>query len=341
MPIATFDSSHLLESVIRLTEQRDQHSLEICLVQTLQELIQANTIMLYEYVDDNGQRKLKQIITIESANANQKACAKLADMQINENDPDVAACLASKSPVISHAKCGGICQIYPVIGKDEVAGFLFVETDELNERNQELTSSFLRIYHNYLLLLSDNERDTLTGLLNRKTFDSRILKIMTARQSTHRRLFDKGEYYSLAIFDIDHFKSINDHYGHLYGDEVLLLFAQIMGDTFRDSDLLFRYGGEEFVAILKLAKPDEDIKVLDRFRRNVESFAFPQVGKVTISIGFVRIDEQDLPTTIIGQADQAMYYAKENGRNQVCSYEQLLAEGKLTAQAFRSDMELF
>jgi diguanylate cyclase (GGDEF)-like protein len=190
-------------------------------------------------------------------------------------------------------------------------------------------------------LLSDNERDTLTGLLNRKNFDGRILKIMASRRATPRRASDPDSHYCLAILDIDHFKQVNDRFGHLYGDEVLLLFARIMEESFRDNDLLFRYGGEEFIVILKNSKQVDCTKVLERFRKQVESFSFPQVGRVTVSIGHVQITDQGLPTTIIGQADQSLYYAKENGRNQVCSYEKLLADGKLSQVKHQGEIELF
>jgi len=215
-----------------------------------------------------------------------------------------------------------------------------VESKRLNEREQDLTSSFLKIYQNYLVLLNDNEHDTLTGLLNRKTFDQRILRVMKSFEES-KRAADKHEHYCLAVLDIDHFKEINDQFGHLYGDEVLLLFARSMIKTFRESDLLFRYGGEEFVVVLKDAPLKKGLAVLERFRRAVESYPFPQVGKVTVSIGVVQIKENELPTTLIGCADQALYYAKEHGRNQVCAYDQLLALGKLTAQEFKNDAEIF
>lgn len=336
------DNSHLLESVIRLTEQRDQHSLEICLIQTLHELIAAQEMQLYEYNGDNRNRELKLVVNAASDQSLvQEPDAIGVKNHLHIRDKGLQACLATQQPVtFPTTRANVVRSIYPVLCKDEIAGFLLVESEHLNEREQDLTTSFLKIYQNYLVLLNDNEHDTLTGLLNRKTFDQRILRIMKSFEES-KRAADKHEHCCLAVLDIDHFKEINDQFGHLYGDEVLLLFARIMTDTFRESDLLFRYGGEEFVVVLRDAHLEKGLAVLERFRQSVESYTFPQVGKVTVSIGVVQIKENELPTTLIGCADQALYFAKTHGRNQVCSYEQLLTEGKLTAQEFRSDIELF
>lgn len=336
------DNSHLLESVIRLTEQRDQHSLEICLLQTLHELSTTQEMQLYEYNSDNINRELKLVVDVASdqpAALNTKTAASKTTLHMQ--DEGLQTCLATQSPVTLPAARKNVTRsIYPVLCKDKVVGFLLVESDHHNEREQDLTTSFLKIYQNYLVLLNDNEHDTLTGLLNRKTFDQRILRVMKSFEQP-KRAADKHEHYCLAVLDIDHFKEINDQFGHLYGDEILLLFARIMIKTFRESDLLFRYGGEEFVVVFKDAPLEKGVAILERFRQAVESYPFPQVGKVTVSIGVVQIKENELPTTLIGCADQALYFAKEHGRNQVCSYEQLLAEGKITAQEFRSDNELF
>lgn len=338
----TLDNSHLLESVIRLTEQRDQHSLEICLIQTLHELIATQEMQLYEYNADNKNRELKLVVDAASNKpAAHKTKTATSKATLHMHDEGLRTCLATRLPVSFPASRQHLTRlIYPVLCKDKVEGFLLVESENLNERERDLTTSFLKIYQNYLVLLNDNEHDTLTGLLNRKTFDQRIIRLLKSFEEP-KRAADKHEHYCLAVLDIDHFKAINDQYGHLYGDEILLLFARIMIKTFRESDLLFRYGGEEFIVVFKDAHLEKGLAILERFRRAIEAYPFPQVGKVTVSIGAVQIQANELPTTLIGRADQALYFAKEHGRNQVCSYEKLLAEGNITAQEFRSDNELF
>lgn len=341
-----YNPSYLLESVARMTSLRDQHSLEICLVKTLQELISASQISLLEiFHDESGIPILKPLV--ESQPALRNCLPESASGEIPqrvENDPELMQCYTTGQQQIFTAADGtGVRVIHPVTGIDGIIGFLTVKNEVYVAKDQEIATSFLHIYQNYLQLINDNEHDTLTGLLNRKTFDARIMTIMSARRTDQRRVSDhKKPQCCLAILDIDHFKQVNDQFGHLYGDEVLLLFAQIMSRTFRDDDLLFRYGGEEFVVILKEVDLTTAVAILERFIKAVAAYRFPQVGNVTASAGAVEIGEQDLPTTLIGQADQALYYAKENGRNQVCAYEILLQEGKLTRRmSSPGDIELF
>ncbi len=122
----------------------------------------------------------------------------------------------------------------------------------------------------------------------------------------------------LAILDIDHFKKINDQYGHMYGDEVLLLFSEIMQDTFRFNDLLFRYGGEEFVVCLFNVNKEGAITALERFRRAIEDYALPSNRGITVSIGLAKVLDKELPSNLLDRADIALYEAKETGRNKLC-----------------------
>lgn len=100
-----------------------------------------------------------------------------------------------------------------------------------------------------------------------------------------------------------------------------------MVNTFRNSDLLFRYGGEEFVVVLSPAKTSDALNVLERFRAAIEAYHFPRVGKVTVSIGCIPLQFNENPMTALEFADEALYYAKENGRNQVCNYYELVSQG--------------
>ena len=145
----------------------------------------------------------------------------------------------------------------------------------------------------------------------------------------------------LAIFDIDHFKRVNDEFGHLIGDEVLLLFSQLMTQTFRSSDPIFRFGGEEFVGVFECSSHDDIPNILNRFREKVGHFDFPQVGKVTVSAGYTEIFAYDLPSQLIDHSDLALYFAKNNGRNRICFYEQLIADGSLQENKKEGDIELF
>ena len=143
------------------------------------------------------------------------------------------------------------------------------------------------------------------------------------------------------MIDVDHFKLVNDKFGHLYGDEVLILIANQLQSSFRSQDRIFRFGGEEFVVLLRSITLDNAQKIIDRFRTNVEAHDFPQVGRVTVSVGFVSINAYEAPVIILGRADQALYYAKSHGRNLACHYDELVAKGLLTTITSNDTAEFF
>jgi diguanylate cyclase (GGDEF)-like protein len=169
-----------------------------------------------------------------------------------------------------------------------------------------------------------SSRDALTGLANRRHFE-----MVLAREID--RVARAGEPALLLMLDIDHFKRVNDTYGHLFGDEVLIRFARLMRKTFRAGDRLFRFGGEEFVILLRPTSVARAHRAFDRFRQQVEQYEFPQVGRVNCSIGYAAIAPHMAPSDILGQADQALYYCKNNGRNQVNGFDDLVARGRIEA----------
>ncbi len=215
----------------------------------------------------------------------------------------------------------------------------------LDTAETESIACFLAFFGNYLDLLDYSELDTLTGLSNRKTYDEAFDRILAAipadtplppdgHERRHEASGSKG--FWLGVIDIDHFKRVNDTFGHLFGDEVLLRVANLMKQSFRASDKLFRFGGEEFVVLLRpTTQPNAD-RAFQRFREAVETHEFPQVGRVTCSIGFTRIDPILPPSDTLGQADAALYFSKDHGRNQVNCYEALVADGRLATKAIES-----
>lgn len=196
-------------------------------------------------------------------------------------------------------------------------------------------------YQNQLDLLDYAELDTLTHLLNRKTFDENFDRFIASvgrtlkRDAGERRAEDVTEQRPswLGVIDVDKFKRINDTFGHLFGDEVLLRLAELMKKNFRLRDKLFRFGGEEFVVLLRHVSEADAHAIFDRFREAVEAHEFPQVGQVTASLGYTRIDPALPPAEMIAHADEALYFSKQNGRNQINSYENLVAQGLLEVKA--------
>ncbi len=156
--------------------------------------------------------------------------------------------------------------------------------------------------------------DALTGLHNRRHFEN------TADREFLRAARYKNPL-TFAVVDIDFFKSINDTYGHLCGDKILKEVAFLINDSFRKTDMVFRYGGEEFVIILTETDEHAAKIPLERLRACIENNEFKfktQTLKVTVSIGYSsRVEEAEDATALFEFADTALYKAKENGRNQI------------------------
>ncbi len=164
-------------------------------------------------------------------------------------------------------------------------------------------------------------RDSLTHLATKRYLNEKLGDHVVRAQQTHKPL-------SVAIFDIDHFKKLNDTYGHLAGDQVLRAVARILRSQLRSEDIPARYGGEEFVIVLPDTPKEEAMKLAEKIRRAIEAHSFPgafgdagEAGRVTISGGVAASEIDGLSSNeILGAADQALYLAKEQGRNRVVAF---------------------
>jgi diguanylate cyclase (GGDEF)-like protein len=210
----------------------------------------------------------------------------------------------------------------------------------------QLIRIVMEIYRNQIALLDYGEMDSLTGLLNRKTYDHHFNQAGPQpgdqpgdANGDNRRLTAHERW--LAVIDIDHFKRVNDNYGHLIGDELLLLVARLMRSTFRFDDVLYRFGGEEFVVLVRAPRRDHACSAFERFRGILKAYDFPQAGRITASIGFTQIRSFDTPTDAFERADRAVYYAKQHGRDQVRCFEDLVEGGSLLAPERGGGVELF
>jgi len=160
--------------------------------------------------------------------------------------------------------------------------------------------------------------DGVTGIFNRRYFELRITEEM-ARSNRHSLTF------SVIMMDIDHFKQLNDEFGHLLGDEVLRQVSAILTQQLRKSDVLSRFGGEEFAIITPETDADSALAVADKLRRVVESWHFPGVERpVTISAGVAEFPAQGgTRDDLVKSADEALYAAKQSGRNRVVTAQML------------------
>ncbi len=223
----------------------------------------------------------------------------------------------------------GLCLTLGTVAITVIANYSFCREERLN----------------YLLCLESNvmvgelnrsneqlrrlaERDALTGLGNRLSFDLQIAKLWKSAQTDRCAM-------SIIIVDVDHFKVINDTYGHLYGDKVLKRIARLLAESLRrKEDVAARFGGEEFVVLLPETDEDQVLLVAERLRKLVEVAGLPafdtsmlntdQLG-ATVSCGVAtgRPDSNDGYQVLLDAADRALYEAKQSGRNRVCSAHHL------------------
>lgn len=159
--------------------------------------------------------------------------------------------------------------------------------------------------------------DTLTGAGNRLALNQNLERDI--RASTRN-----GQPLSLLVLDVDHFKSINDRYGHAYGDEALKAVVSCVTATLRNVDGLYRLGGEEFVVLLNNTDAEACHLVAERIRQSIEHLQFQIDGQplpMTVSLGHATLRSQDSASTLLDRADQRMYQAKRSGRNQVVGEE--------------------
>ena len=148
--------------------------------------------------------------------------------------------------------------------------------------------------------------DKLTRIYNRSKFDEELAASC-----------EKGELFCLLLMDIDHFKRINDTYGHLVGDQVLVGLASLVSESIRANDIFARWGGEEFILILQTGEIEVATERGKRLLVQVEEKEFETVGHITISIGATSYNPGDLPMEVVQRADEALYHSKNNGRNRI------------------------
>jgi len=337
-PSATTDQA-LIQAAIELTACTDISTLATELGEVFEKRLHVGNATIYRMlVNDQGEAVNEQNISL--------ACVVPIMASVTQAEPlsaypDIERACRTRQPLLIQGGLGMDCYLYPLTRSGGVSHVLQVTANTLPDYHVRQIEVLWKIWQHLHNLIERNELDSLTGLLNRTAFNNRLSQIFSRNLPDHRRDGDR-EPKILALIDIDHFKQVNDRYGHLYGDEVLVQLGQILSKSFRGNDLVFRYGGEEFVVVLRNCDIDHALVILERFRTTAANHHYPQIGKKTVSIGIAAIDANSLPTTILDRADKALYFSKDNGRNQSNAYETLLAEGKVEPVPPESeDVELF
>lgn len=217
-------------------------------------------------------------------------------------------------------------------------GYLVVEQSVLSSGPLVL-HTFVAAVANQIGNIRRSTIDELTGLMNRRTLDEKLHHVFDLPQHSERRSGVTKR--TLFVLDIDRFKSINDTYGHLFGDEVLVLFGRLLLKVFRAEDWLFRFGGDEFVIIANGLDVSEAKGIAQRLLHTVKETRFPQIGHLTVSVGYTEMRPALGRTEVFERADYALYHVKAQGRDGAMAYETLEASGRGRHEARSGDIELF
>ena len=330
--------SDLVHQLADLSSLRDREALDFALVKLLAGSVDCplEAVRLLRVVGELGDQRWQNCATLEVGQeipSRDRVWVDFNTLPNVKDYPDRQSCLMVGE--IQRELGTPSLTIFPLGQQSRVEGVLEFQTPTaMGAQIEGLIANILRLFLNVQGLLDYGEKDSLTELLNRKTFDGAFIKAsmhdahLVELKQPDRRHAHGGSYW-LAVLDIDHFKRVNDGFGHLIGDEVLVLIARLMRLSFRFNDQLYRFGGEEFVVLMRCLNANDAQAALERFRVRVEEHDFPQVGRITISIGYAPLMSDDTPGAGFDRADKAVYFAKGHGRNQVCSYTELVARGDL------------
>lgn len=344
---------HLLTDVEPTTAYSERTLAELGVACSLMHLVGAAEVGIF-VVQAAGTATLLERITHASSS---EVSFRDSDFQLPESSiklesrPEMETCVVGEQIVACDDDEGGlVVHCLPVAFDGKVAAVVELLCDRmLTAEELETVGAMIGYYRALLSRLDDAERDPLSGLLNRNSFDrklERILATMAPAADTHadnpdrRASPDIATPHWLAVIDIDHFKRVNDKFGQLYGDEVLILLANLMRESFRHQDRLFRFDGEAMVVVMRPASFEDASRALERFRMRVAAQHFPQVGEINVSIGLAAIASGDTVEDVLAAADEALRYAKSHGRNQLACYEKLVAAGEIRKRA-PGDVDIF
>jgi diguanylate cyclase (GGDEF)-like protein len=340
--------SAVLQAVADLTEHRERTLLDHQVLELLAECVPAEQLSVFGCVGDGAaQRLLLRASTRpgEALRCGPPAWTPLDELPLLAASPEHAQAHQSGEPVF-----GAGLNVFPLVADRHCFGTVEVARERpLSAQEWFVVQHVLRIYGNHVALLNYGQIDTLTGLLNRKTFDMQFRAATPPPMATgllepvptERRGAAAAMQRWLGLIDIDHFKRVNDNFGHLIGDEMLLLVAGLLRSSFRHGDFLYRFGGEEFVVLLHADDWRNAAAAFGRFRHAMAAYRFPQVGHATVSVGFTALCPNDSPAGAFERADRAVYYGKDHGRNQVNCYEDLASAGLVEAVVRVGEIELF
>lgn len=341
----------LTEHIIKLTDHRDRELLDLTLAKALIDLLRMDRVVIARVVSEEGVKRWLEVASLDVRGGGKMVDPLRVDFQTLCVLSDERNRLRSlqEGKLVEYAWAGEEgprISYLPLFGgtANEDEGVIEIHSGApLSEGHLQVVEDMVHVFRNMYKLLAYSDRDALTGLLNRKalddTFYSAVLEEMdhglegeTAILEAHvlpvsERRHRVPPNYWLGTVTVDNFGAIADRSGHLIAEEVLLLVARIMNNTFRTYDRIYRLGGEEFAVLMHCPEEALVLAAFERFRANMEKFNFPQVGRVTACAGFTRVTAEDSPNTTLERCERSVDYAQRNGRNQVYSHDDLVRRG--------------
>jgi diguanylate cyclase (GGDEF)-like protein len=354
----------LIDHVLKLSDHRDRDLLELTLSKAVIDLLPVQRIVIARVMTEEGEQRWLEVVRLDA-----KGGGKVVDpLRVEfstlprlDDAPDRLRCLQSRAMVeVAWAgEEGPRISLLPLFSdsrKDD-EGVIEVHSEAALTADALLTIEQLRrIYRNMYFLLEYSDRDALTGLLNRKSLDdafySAVLEELAgvtgesviagqpAGLEPERRHRVPANYW-LGSVGIDDFDLLNDKHGHLIAEELLLLVARVMNNTFRTYERIYRCGGEHFGVLMHCPDEAQVLATFERFRSNVEKFNFPQVGRATVSCGFTPVTADDSPSSALEKTERTLDFARRDGKNRAYSHLDLMRRGVLGEAVKFGDADLF
>jgi len=325
-------AAFFISQVARIIESRDRTSAEKALVDVLHRLLPASDVALFEVIQVDAYRHcfqrahiLDQLGTVESLPLWYPAssCPILTDFPNRQRAADQ---LESVRFIDESCQAHGL--VMPMVTESQQTFLLEITSPHpWTTGAQQVVEGCFKVFHHFLNLLNYGERDTLTGLLNRKSFDEAFFKMSQQDPNASDGTAEEGERRHpsaacwMAVIDIDHFKRVNDTHGHPVGDQVIRAVAQCLSACVRPMDTVSRYGGEEFAIILPSCQSVFGAQVAERIRERVAATPLVLEGgdtlHFTVSIGGAYAPQwlRFTAAAWIERADEQLYRAKAEGRN--------------------------
>ena len=257
-----YDPDCPIEDILYLIKQEDAESIRQALLEVINNNYPDSEIYLYKQGYSIYESKGKEFNPklLASLNADESYLKATEDTLASSNNDSISF------DGFQYLSTDKYVQVFTIEKDHSNRGLLITKNN--NVVDEKYIDTLINVYNNQIQLLRNKDTDSLTGLLNRQSFDLKLSKVYTDLSYENRNQ-ENFNGLAFALLDIDFFKSINDNFGHVYGDEVLILFSNAMKSTFRDNDMLFRYGGEEFAVLLNNVNLEQAQSILDRFRHNI------------------------------------------------------------------------